>query len=74
MWAPIFEQNAGFLQQALEEYIAHLKRFQQCLVNRETDKVRDILTRANDIRRVLSGIELNQEKLPIENSKATIEK
>ncbi|MDV3308305.1 MAG: prephenate dehydrogenase [Cyclobacteriaceae bacterium] len=62
MWAPIFEQNAGFLTRALEEYIGHLKRFHQCLVNRETTQMHDILSRANEIRRVLSGIELNQTK------------
>ncbi len=62
MWAPIFEQNAGFLTRALEEYIAHLKRFHQCLVNRETSRMHEILSRANEIRRVLSGIELNQQK------------
>jgi prephenate dehydrogenase len=62
MWAPIFEQNAGFLTRALEEYIAHLKKFHQCLVNRETSRMHDILSQANEIRRVLSGIELNQQK------------
>ncbi|HEY8511243.1 MAG TPA: prephenate dehydrogenase [Cyclobacteriaceae bacterium] len=62
MWAPIFEQNAGFLTRALEEYIAHLKRFHQCLVNRETTQMHEILSRANEIRRVLNGIELNQQK------------
>src|SRR5690606_39981054 len=62
LWAPIFEQNAGFLTRALEEYIGHLKRFHQCLVNRETTQMHDILSRANEIRRLLSGIELNQQK------------
>jgi prephenate dehydrogenase len=74
MWAPIFEQNAVFLQQALEEYIAHLKRFHQCLVDRQTTKIYDILKQANEIRRVLSGIELNHEKSSKENEKISIEK
>ena len=69
MWAPIFEQNSDFLRRALEEYIAHLKRFHQCLVNGETGKMFEILTRANEIRRVLDGIELNQQKLQTENPK-----
>lgn len=70
MWAPIFEQNADFLKRALEEYIAHLKRFHECLVNRETNKVYEILNRANEIRRVLEGIELNhagQSKISVES-------
>lgn len=69
MWAPIFEQNADFLRRALEEYITHLKKFHQCLVNGETGKVFEILTQANEIRRVLDGIELNQQKLHTENPK-----
>lgn len=62
MWAPIFEQNATFLTRALEQYIGHLQRFHQCLVNRETTQMHEILSRANEIRRVLSGIELNQQR------------
>lgn len=73
MWAPIFEQNSGFLRRALEEYITHLKRFHQCLVNGETGKVFEILTQANEIRRVLDGIELNQQKLHTENPKISVE-
>jgi prephenate dehydrogenase len=68
MWAPIFEQNADFLTRALEEYIAHLKRFHQCLVNRETSQMHDILSRANEIRRVLNGIELNQQKTNLQSA------
>lgn len=74
MWAPIFEQNSGFLRRALEEYIAHLRRFHQCLVNGETSKVFEILTQANEIRRVLDGIELNQQKLHAENPKISVDK
>lgn len=69
MWAPIFEQNSEFLRRALEEYIAHLRKFHQCLVDGETGKVYEILTQANEIRRVLNGIELNQQKLHPENQK-----
>lgn len=74
MWAPIFEQNAHFLRQALEEYITHLQRFHKHLVNGETDKLYEIMIQANEIRRVLSGIELNQQKSQEENQKVTIEK
>ncbi|HEX5170723.1 MAG TPA: prephenate dehydrogenase [Cyclobacteriaceae bacterium] len=60
MWAPIFEQNSKYLKKALEEYIAHLQRFHSHLVNHETEKLYEIMVQANEIRRVLSGIELNQ--------------
>ncbi len=59
MWAPIFEQNSKYLKKALEEYIAHLQRFHKHLVNHETEKLYEIMVQANEIRRVLSGIELN---------------
>lgn len=74
MWAPIFEQNAPYLKQALEEYIAHLQRFHKHLVNRETDKLYEIMTQANEIRRVLNGIELNNQKIQEESKKVSIEK
>lgn len=71
MWAPIFEQNATYLLKALEEYIAHLQRFKNHLINHETDKLYDIMVEANQIRRVLSGIELNQQKSPDESLEAS---
>lgn len=74
MWAPIFEQNSHYLRQALEEYIAHLQRFHKHLVNRETDKLYEIMRQANEIRRVLNGIELNQQKTQEENQKISIDK
>jgi prephenate dehydrogenase len=73
MWAPIFSQNATYLLKALEEYIGHLQRFKNHLVNNETEKLYDIMVQANEIRRVLSGIELNQQKTEEEN-KVSIEK
>ncbi|HNP96478.1 MAG TPA: prephenate dehydrogenase [Cyclobacteriaceae bacterium] len=62
MWAPIFEQNVEYLSQALLEYIMHLQRFHYHLMKKDTAEVHRIMTQANDIRRVLSGIELNEQK------------
>jgi len=53
MWAPIFEQNAEYLGQALTEYIMHLQRFQYHLMKREGKELHKIMTKANDIKRVL---------------------
>lgn len=58
MWAPIFEQNAEFLSQALLEYIMHLQRFQYFLMKKDTKSLLNIMQEANKIREVLSGIEL----------------
>jgi prephenate dehydrogenase len=53
MWAPIFEQNAHYLSQALLEYIMHLQRFQYALMKKDTDELIRVMTQANQIRHVL---------------------
>ncbi|MFZ1809355.1 MAG: prephenate dehydrogenase [Cyclobacteriaceae bacterium] len=62
MWAPIFEQNVEYLSQALLEYIMHLQRFHYHLMKKDSKEIHRIMTDANEIRRVLSGIELKDEK------------
>jgi prephenate dehydrogenase len=53
MWAPIFEQNAEYLGQALTEYIMHLQRFQYHLMKRDVKELHKVMTKANEIKRVL---------------------
>lgn len=53
MWAPIFEQNAEYLGQALAEYIMHLQRFHYQLMKRNTRELYRVLQEANTIRSVL---------------------
>lgn len=60
MWAPIFEQNLEYLSQALLEYIMHLQRFHYYLMKKDTKEVHRIMSQANEIRRVLDGIELKE--------------
>jgi len=62
MWAPIFEQNAEYLSQALLEYIMHLQRFQYHLMKRDVKELHRIMTEANRIREILNGIEHKQPK------------
>jgi len=62
MWAPIFEQNAEFLSQALAEYIMHLQKFQYLLMKRDGKELQRILKDANRIREILNGIEYKQIK------------
>jgi prephenate dehydrogenase len=62
MWAPIFEQNAEYLSQALLEYILHLQRFQYALMKRDTQELHRVMREANRIRSVLEGIEVKQQK------------
>lgn len=61
MWAPIFEQNAEYLSQALLEYIMHLQKFQYYLMKRDFKELHRVITEANRIRTVLDGIEHKQK-------------
>lgn len=63
MWAPIFEQNAEHLSQALLEYIMHLQRFQYHLMKRDVKELHRIMKDANRIREVLNGIELKTKTI-----------
>jgi prephenate dehydrogenase len=63
MWTPIFEQNVEHLGQALLEYIMHLQKFHYYLMKRDTKELNKILTSANQIRRVLEGIELKKQTI-----------
>lgn len=58
MWAPIFEQNAEYLSQALLEYIMHLQKFQYYLMKRDVKELHRIMTDANHIRKVLEGMDV----------------
>jgi prephenate dehydrogenase len=62
MWAPIFEQNAEYLSQALLEYIMHLQKFQYHLMKRDVKELHKAMTEANQIRRVLNGIDASSTK------------
>lgn len=64
MWAPIFEQNVEYLSQALLEYIMHLQRFHYHLMKRDSKELHRIMTKANEIRRVLDHKENNAHIAP----------
>lgn len=61
MWAPIFEQNAEYLSQALLEYIMHLQKFQYHLMKRDVKELHRIMTSANHIRKVLEGLDVKHK-------------
>lgn len=71
MWAPIFEQNLDYLSQALAEYIMHLQKFHYHLMKRDTGELHRIMSGANEIRRVLEGIELKQRSASKSEEKTT---
>ena len=72
MWVPIFEQNMEYLSQALQEYIIHLQRFQYHLMKRDTQELHRTMTEANQIRRILNGIEVKSNPIAQPENKIKI--
>jgi prephenate dehydrogenase len=62
MWAPIFEQNKDNILNALSSYIDHLTVFHDYLKYQDTEKILEVMIRANAIKRVLS--EINKKQNP----------
>ncbi|MDN5203145.1 prephenate dehydrogenase [Fulvivirgaceae bacterium BMA10] len=63
MWAPIFDQNAKNISMVLGEYIKNLQIFKELIDNQDQDKMFELMENANDIRRILEGIILNEHNL-----------
>lgn len=57
MWAPIFDQNKNNVSKALGDYIELLKKFKDAIDQHDLETSLDFMNKANDIRRVLAGIE-----------------
>lgn len=62
MWAPIFKQNKKHISNALGAYIENLVAFKQLLDEGEEDAMISCMDNANEIRRVLEGIDSKQRK------------
>lgn len=59
MWAPIFTQNRENVLEALDAYIKKLQYFRDIISAEDESKSKELMTKTNDIRRVLLGIEKN---------------
>jgi len=57
MWAPIFDQNKTNVSKALGDYIELLKKFKEAIDEKDLKTSLDFMNRANDIGRILAGIE-----------------
>jgi prephenate dehydrogenase len=57
MWSPIFVQNKQNISTALGSYIQKLQYFKEIIDKEDAPATQALMTQANDIRRVLSGIE-----------------
>ncbi|MBD0256669.1 MAG: prephenate dehydrogenase [Cytophagales bacterium] len=58
MWAPIFTQNTENISRALDAYIKRLQRFKEVIDGQDEARSREIMQQANEIRRVLQGIDV----------------
>lgn len=57
MWAPIFSQNNKNISEALDAYIRQLQDFKTIIDSGDENQSKELMKKANEIRRVLSGIE-----------------
>lgn len=57
MWAPIFSQNTANVSKALDAYIKMLMEFKEVIDRADETQSSDLMRRANEIRRVLLGID-----------------
>lgn len=59
MWTPIFLQNATFVCEALDAYIRNITRFKEMIQSGSRQALHTTMEQANEIRRVLSGLNTN---------------
>jgi prephenate dehydrogenase len=53
MWAPIFLQNKEHVLDVLNEHIAQLKKFRDVIQNENRNELKNIISNANTIRRII---------------------
>jgi len=53
-WTPIFEKNTTHLIEALDRYTSYLSQFKAALVAKDPAVLNSLMTKANDIKRVLN--------------------
>ncbi len=58
MWAPIFAQNKEHISKSLGTYIQNLQGFKAMVDNENVEGMYDAMKNANQIRKVLDGIDL----------------
>lgn len=62
MWAPIFTQNKENISAALGAYIRRLQAFKEIIDTSDEPRSKELMQHANEIRRVLLGIENSAQK------------
>ena len=62
-WASIFDKNSTHLSDALGQYINHLQHFKSVIDSGDKMASKELIEKANEIKRVLNGLKLNVVKL-----------
>lgn len=62
MWTPIFHENKENLVTAIDAYMEKLQAFKSMIESDAMDKTHGTITNANEIERILEGIELRGKK------------
>jgi len=57
-WTPIFEKNSQHLIEAIDRYSSYLNKFKEALINKDKEKLQQMMSTANDIKRVLNKKQL----------------
>ena len=53
MWTPIFKQNKDNILDVLNEHIMQLRKFKSCLEKENWDYLKELIEKANQIRRII---------------------
>ncbi|MDD4644717.1 MAG: prephenate dehydrogenase/arogenate dehydrogenase family protein [Bacteroidales bacterium] len=61
MWVPVFDQNRENVVEVMETYIDKMSQFKDLIKAGETDKVRDLIKKANIIQKTLKQNPWNQK-------------
>lgn len=61
-WGSIFTDNSAYLSEALEKYIDYISAFKKAIDEQDLSGMTDMMERANEMRRVLNGMELKAIK------------
>lgn len=62
-WSSIFDKNSEHLSDALGQYINHLQHFKSVIDSGDKVASKELIEKANEIKRVLNGLKLNVVKL-----------
>ncbi|RLD89312.1 MAG: prephenate dehydrogenase [Bacteroidetes bacterium] len=53
MWVPVFEQNSTYILEVIETYMDKLQAFKTAIENNDDEKLKNLITQANHIQKIL---------------------